>query len=263
MKLSVIVPVYKVERSLDACVMSILNQNLEDFELLLVDDGSPDNCGRMCDEWAQKDRRIRVFHKENGGLSDARNFGISNAEGEYITFVDSDDELAPGTLAYMIELLDRNEEADVVEYTVHVHAGSDDSAILSLPDRLWTSPRQYWHETMAWEHCYAWNKVYRRKVVSPALFPKGRLFEDAWTWPRMLAAKHDGSPMCVLTTSHGLYIYKWNSCGITVTANRSATWQLFTALVSAAWLMHTNPFSSTGRLHYRSILCRIIDLIRL
>ncbi|MBQ2676711.1 MAG: glycosyltransferase [Clostridia bacterium] len=90
-EISIIVPVYKVEDLLDKCVNSILNQTFRDFELILVDDGSPDNCGKMCDEYAKKDSRIRVIHRENGGLSAARNSGLDVAVGKYIGFVDSDD----------------------------------------------------------------------------------------------------------------------------------------------------------------------------
>ena len=91
MTLSVIIPVYRVEATLDRCVESVLRQHVDDMEVILVDDGSPDNCPEMCDKWAVKDRRVHVIHKQNGGLSDARNAGIDVACGEYITFVDSDD----------------------------------------------------------------------------------------------------------------------------------------------------------------------------
>lgn len=93
MKFSVIVPVYKVEEYLTECVQSILQQDLDDFELILVDDGSPDNCPAMCDRFAAQDNRVRVIHKQNGGLSDARNVGVFAAKGKYICFVDSDDYL--------------------------------------------------------------------------------------------------------------------------------------------------------------------------
>ena len=89
-KISVIVPVYKVEEYLHRCVDSILSQSFTDFELILVDDGSPDNCGKICDEYAQKDSRVKVFHKPNGGVSSARNYGLDNAKGEWIAFVDSE-----------------------------------------------------------------------------------------------------------------------------------------------------------------------------
>jgi glycosyltransferase involved in cell wall biosynthesis len=91
--LSVIIPVYKVENTLDRCVKSVISQDVEDMEVILVDDGSPDSCPEMCDEWVRRDERIRVIHKENGGLSDARNAGIEESKGDVITFVDSDDEV--------------------------------------------------------------------------------------------------------------------------------------------------------------------------
>ena len=90
-KISVIVPVYKVEQYLHRCIDSILSQSFTDFELLLIDDGSPDNCGKICDEYTQKDSRVRVFHKPNGGVSSARNLGLDNAKGKWIAFIDSDD----------------------------------------------------------------------------------------------------------------------------------------------------------------------------
>ena len=89
--ISVIVPVYKVEAYLDACVQSILDQSYPDLEIILVDDGSPDHCPQMCEAWAAQDARIRVIHKTNGGLSSARNAGLELCTGEYIAFVDSDD----------------------------------------------------------------------------------------------------------------------------------------------------------------------------
>lgn len=93
LKVSVIIPVYKVEKYLDKCVESVVNQSYKNLEIILVDDGSPDNCPQMCDEWAKKDNRIKVIHKENGGVSSARNKGLEIAKGEYIQFVDSDDYL--------------------------------------------------------------------------------------------------------------------------------------------------------------------------
>lgn len=96
--ISVIVPVYKVEKYLHRCVDSILAQSYTDFELLLINDGSPDSCGAICDEYAEKDSRVRVFHKENGGVSSARNLGLDNARGEWVTFVDADDYIEEGFL---------------------------------------------------------------------------------------------------------------------------------------------------------------------
>ena len=97
-EISVIVPVYKVEKYLQQCIDSILVQTFTDFELLLIDDGSPDRCGEICEEYAQKDERIRVFHQENAGLSCARNTGLMNSSGKYVTYIDSDDYVKPAQL---------------------------------------------------------------------------------------------------------------------------------------------------------------------
>lgn len=114
-KLSVIIPVYKVEQYLDKCVNSIVNQTYKNLEIILVDDGSPDNCPKMCDKWAERDHRIRVIHQKNGGQSCARNTGLSVMTGDYVAFVDSDDWLEPDTYEYSIKLLQKY-KADVVQF---------------------------------------------------------------------------------------------------------------------------------------------------
>ena len=112
-EISIIVPIYNVEQYLKRCVDSILAQTFKDFELILVDDGSPDSCPFICDEYARIDSRIKVIHKANGGLSDARNAGLEMAMGNYIAFVDSDDWIASDTYEYLYELIKKN-KADVV-----------------------------------------------------------------------------------------------------------------------------------------------------
>lgn len=110
--ISVIVPVYKVEKYLDQCVASIVSQSFSDLEIILVDDGSPDNCPAMCDAWAKRDSRIRVIHKENGGLSDARNAGMAAAKGSFIGFVDSDDIIPPEMYQVLFSLL-KQDDSDI------------------------------------------------------------------------------------------------------------------------------------------------------
>ena len=118
-KISIIVPVYKVEKYLDRCVESIVNQTYKNLEIILVDDGSPDNCPQMCDDWAKKDSRIKVIHKENGGQSSARNIGIENSTGEYIQFVDSDDFLDINTCNILIENM-KNDNADLIIFGIKI-----------------------------------------------------------------------------------------------------------------------------------------------
>ena len=112
---SVVIPVYNVEAYLDRCVQSVVNQTYKNLEIILVDDGSPDNCPAMCDAWAQKDSRIKVIHKENGGLGYARNTGIDNATGDYICFFDSDDYVAPTTIEECWQIITET-QADIVSF---------------------------------------------------------------------------------------------------------------------------------------------------
>lgn len=257
MKLSIVIPVYKVENTLRECVESITSQSFTDWEIILVDDGSPDNSGTIADQLAASDTRIKAFHKQNGGLSDTRNYGIKQSRGEYITFIDSDDIIAPDTLLPLMDRLKDHPQCDILEYPILVHANSSDEHILNLPDCLWDSTRDYWMQTEGWEHCYACNKIYRRNIFDKTVFPTGRVFEDMWTWPRILSLNPK-----VMTTSKGLYIYRWNTEGITVNASVHQLRQLLQAQIRAVILMRTTPFSAKGRKLYRSMACRLYDIIR-
>lgn len=115
-KISVIIPVYKVESFLCRCIDSVLNQTYNNLEVVLVDDGSPDGCSAICDEYARKDNRVIVIHKRNGGLSSARNAALnSSLKGDYVTFVDSDDWIAPDTYEYCTKLMEKN-KADIIQF---------------------------------------------------------------------------------------------------------------------------------------------------
>lgn len=123
-KISVIVPVYKVEQYIHRCIDSILSQSFTDFELILVNDGSPDNCGKICDEYAQKDSRVRVFHKTNGGVSSARNLGLDNARGEWIAFLDSDDSFEINHLQNYIEVVEIDSDIVIMGRKIKDEEGS-------------------------------------------------------------------------------------------------------------------------------------------
>lgn len=180
--ISVIVPVYKVEAYLDRCVQSILDQSYADFELVLVDDGSPDRSGAMCDEWAKKDSRIKVVHKENGGLSDARNAGFTASQGEWVTFVDSDDYIHRETLRVLYEA--------VIHHGTAVSCGGlMGTTGEPLPDEKmemssWT-PGDFYirHADYA---IPAYGKLYRRDLVLP--YPVGKLHEDRFVTHKILFA---------------------------------------------------------------------------
>ena len=123
MNLSIIIPVYNVERTIRRCLDSVLADTYSDYQIIIVDDGSNDSCHYICDVYAQKDTRSDVIHKKNGGLGNARNAGINKAQGEYITFIDSDDTIAKGTIRSLMEILNRHKEYDILEYPIYEHFG--------------------------------------------------------------------------------------------------------------------------------------------
>ncbi len=178
-KLSIIVPIYKVEDYIYKCVDSILAQTFTDFELILVDDGSPDNCPKICDEYALKDERVKVIHKENGGLSDARNAGIEIARGEYLAFVDSDDFLSLDMYEKLIALADSN-SADVVVCD-YVLAYVNKEPIFEDSTDLFVMGREEALTQMICNRLFsvnAWNKIYKRELFEVERYPKGMLYED-------------------------------------------------------------------------------------
>ena len=225
MKLSIIVPVYRVEATLDRCLQSIVSQSYNDFEVILVDDGSPDECPSICDRWAAHDDRIQVVHQANGGLSAARNTGLDLAQGEFVTFVDSDDYLALTTLE---EIMPVAEDTDLLEYPIWIHYGSVDQTFLALRHQEYSSPAEYWLQAQAYLHTYACNKIYRRWLFKDVRFPVGRVFEDAFTLPQLLKL----SPR-IMTTDRGTYFYCDNPQGITSTAQGRQLSQLLDAHLSA------------------------------
>lgn len=180
--ISIIIPIYKVEQYLDECVTSIINQTYKDLEIILVDDGSPDSCPQMCDEWAKKDARIKVVHKKNGGLSSARNAGLKVATGEYIGFVDSDDYVDGSMYEDLMQVMNQNEKTMVVS-----------SPIIRNTDGVFTPYKVGTYDykdgdTMSFSEymklflcmnmdATVWNKLYKREFIQ-TMFREGRNNED-------------------------------------------------------------------------------------
>lgn len=221
-KLSIIVPIYGVEQYLRKCVDSLLAQAYEDYEIILVDDGSPDACPQICDSYAAAYKNIHVVHRENGGLSAARNSGIEVTKGEYIMFVDSDDYIEPNVLKGLLAQMERD-NLDVLRYRLQYvnpqyevfnpyksdpFKGNDYSEIPTdgvsfLNSRISTA-------------CYAWAFVIKRELLDGCIFTPGIYFEDTdWT-PRMLCkAKR------VASTKTVVYNYLMREGSITNAVNRS------------------------------------------
>lgn len=186
--ISVIVPVYKVEPYLKRCIDSILNQTYTDFELILIDDGSPDNCPAICDEYAKKDPRVHVIHQDNGGLSAARNAGIdwafANSDSEWITFIDSDDWVHQNYLEIFYNQLIRCNSKILMcsfeKVTSHVNDRIiiDVKSVLCKPEEVYINKRGI--------STIAWCKLYNKEVFANHRFPIGKLHEDVFLVHQLL-----------------------------------------------------------------------------
>ena len=180
-KLSVIVPVYKVEPYIHKCVDSILGQTYTNLEVILVDDGSPDNCGKICDEYAAKDKRVKVIHKKNGGLSDARNAGIDISTGDIIGFIDSDDYIEARMYQEMIDYMEHNNLDIVCADTNQVKGNKIKFKPRYKKNYVWNKQEALSEILNGNLDNAAWNKIYKREIIGNTRFPQGRVYEDVAT----------------------------------------------------------------------------------
>lgn len=180
--LAVIIPVYKVEPYIRQCIESVINQTYPHLRIILVDDGSPDNCGMICDEYAKKDARIQVIHKINGGLSSARNAGMSLVHDcEFITFVDSDDWMETCAYEICMEYLQQHPEADILcfgmnEITEHATKCYKEHSAVSFTQKeaLLELAQGFSFKVSP----TVWNKIFRKSIIQDIHFLEGRLYED-------------------------------------------------------------------------------------
>ena len=187
--ISVIVPCYNVEQYLPKCVDSILNQTYKNLEIWLVDDGSPDKCGEICDEYAQKDTRIKVIHKNNGGLADARNVALDVMTGDYVVCVDSDDYISPKHIEGLYYLIEKygadvsiNNSCNFFEGTMPYPAKKSNKDIVF--DSGMKAVEAMFYQEM-FDTC-AWGKMYKAELFEGIRYPKGLLFEDLPTTYKLL-----------------------------------------------------------------------------
>ena len=257
-EISVIVPVYKVEDYLNKCVDSVLAQTFSELELILVDDGSPDSCPALCDLAAQKDSRVRVIHKPNGGVSTARNAGLDAARGNWITFVDSDDWIAPEMCARLYETAVR-EAADIAmcdSYKV-----DEQGDLLGKKQNI----QEVFDETLPREEALQrtvlsvlqvpWNKLFRKELLTELRFPEKKGFEDTWLLPKIFEKAQ--KTVCL---SDRLYFYRirQNSAMHSRISLKSldmveADYELFECLLR-------NQGRETLCIAYRMILTGLIDI---
>ena len=190
--ISVIVPVYKVEAYLDRCVQSIVDQTYKNLEIILVDDGSPDNCPAMCDAWATKDRRIRVIHKKNGGLSDARNAGMEIASGTFMGFIDSDDYIAPEMYQLLYDRIVAD-DSDLAACGVEmVWEDGTPPRPLTRTGQCVLNREEAMEAVIAesWLKQPVWYKLYKTELIRGIAFPIGKYHEDVfWSWQAVAKAQ--------------------------------------------------------------------------
>ena len=181
--ISVIVPIYQVEAYLEECLDSILNQTYRQLEIILIDDGSPDRCGEICDRYASRDSRIQVIHQTNQGLSAARNVGMDMATGEYISFIDSDDYIVPQYYEKMLEGFKQYPDAPIIACLVY----QDKDGQITRLSPNWHTTEPVFHSSLTFcEECLlgkmtvaVWNKLFRAELLKDIRFRVGRIFEDS------------------------------------------------------------------------------------
>ena len=203
---SIIIPVYNVEKYLDKCITSVVNQTYKNLEIILIDDGSPDNCPAICDAWKSRDSRIKVIHQQNGGLSHARNEGLKIATGEFIGFVDSDDWIEPEMYETLLTAIQEN-DADIA---VCNYQSEHEKAqvVIQKPE---SPSKKIYTEVEALElllsgksfiRSVVWNKLFKSHLLTDLLFPEGKIYEDSLWTPQAI-----GRSKIIVTIDLVLYHY--------------------------------------------------------
>lgn len=247
---TVIVPVYKVEPYLRRCVDSILAQTFRLFDLVLVDDGSPDNCGRICDEYAEKDSRIHVIHQENRGLSGARNAGIewafSESSSEWLTFIDSDDWVHSEYLEILLSAAARHDTDIVIGRYVNSF-GEDIPSFSGWTSSVWETEEYYVNETVV--ASVSWGKLIRKKYYESLRFPAGKIHEDEFTTYRILFRQEH-----LAVVDQPLYAYFQNENGIMRRKWSPARLDVLQALEEQAAFFKAHHYMNAGKKRYRALL---------
>lgn len=211
---SIIVPIYDVEKYLKECIESILNQTYKNLEIILVDDESPDNCGKICNDYALMDNRIKVIHKKNGGLSDARNAGLEIMTGEYLMFVDSDDYISNDCVEKLYELSVLH-NADLVIGGTEKFDDETKKVIWSTysgKEEIQLFDKEKSMADMFENGCASWARLYRSEIHKDILFPVGEINEDEAIVLRLLERCNS-----VVKTNCIIYNYRYRSQSITST----------------------------------------------
>lgn len=202
--LSIIIPVYNAEKYLETCINSVLHQKYNNIEVLLINDGSTDSSANICEAFARRDSRIKVIHKSNGGQSSARNVGINQCTGDYITFVDADDEVSSDIYVENLDIMQKNPQIDFLQFPCTVKCGTPNAYIRKTGNKLLDNSKEFY---LAWLQnkeitSYMWNKIFRRSLFSELRFREGIIYEDRYIMSELLACVNK-----VYLSESGMYFY--------------------------------------------------------
>ena len=252
-KISIIVPVYNVEEYITECIDSILSQTYKDCELILVDDGSSDNSGKICDEYALKDNRIKVIHKENGGLSSARNAGLDIAKGEYITFIDSDDVLLNNDIYdKIINTFNDDKSIDIVQYDVIHKWQSPEEHQREYPFKTYCNKQDilegYLTENI---HVSCCDKVFKTEIFKDIRFPLGQISEDIAIIPKIVEKTNK-----LLVSEIGYYGYRYRDGSI---SNSALPYKKICSILDSyyKYLSYTYNYKDLRSLVIKNYICTI------
>ena len=204
--ISVIVPIFQVEKYLDKCISSIISQTYHNLEIILVDDGSTDNCSQICEKYKELDNRIKVIHKQNGGLSQARNVGLEIATGDFIGFVDSDDWIEPNMYETLIStLFEMNADIAVCGYQDEYEGINSILHDITSFKRNQYTPEEALRKILkgkSFISIMVWNKLYKKAVLADISFPEGKIYEDNLWTPLVI-----GNAKTIASINYPLYHY--------------------------------------------------------
>ena len=202
--LTVIIPVYNCQEYLVDCVHSIQNAGYDNLQIIIVDDGSTDDSGKLADELALKDNRISSIHKKNGGQSSARNYALDLVRGDYITFVDADDSIQEGTYGYLMKILSLNQEIDILQYPAMIKVGTMDSKCLYNTSGQFEGKSELFVQWLNNHNIsnYVWNKIFKKELFKTIRFREGMYYEDRYIMCDLLTTAKK-----LVTSDRGLYLY--------------------------------------------------------
>lgn len=253
MKLSVIIPVFNTAPSLERCIKSVAIQGIDNMEIIVINDGSTDSqCDLLCNQLCQVIPQMIYLKQSHAGLSAARNHGLDIATGTWVTFVDSDDYLEPGTYAAVLPLFNKDTKIDVVEFSYIDKEGHEKlSRTMQFVDLEYEGFADYWLKGKAYRHAYMWNKIFKKQLFDKVRFPIAKNFEDVAILPDIIKQCRK-----ILTTYLGFYHYTWNTSGITANAS----------VIDLSFLLKTNIEilkETSDKEYYKSVLNIQLDAYEL